>query len=317
MAARIERATYHTSMNHPSRSTKPAIVRVGLVQSACTDDREHNVAQALAGIAEAAAGGADIVCLQELFAGEYPCQAEDHAKFTEAERVPGPLTQRLREAARQHGVAIVGSVFERRADGLFHNTAVVIDRDGEQVGTYRKMHIPDDPHYYEKFYFAPGDTGFMAVPTAIGPQEAKPRTLQVGPLVCWDQWYPEAARLTAMAGAEAIFYPTAIGWLDGEESLHRAQYESWDTMLRSHAIANGVFVVAVNRTGREGPLRFWGASVVYAPSGEPLVRAGHDTPETVVVECDLARIEWSRTRWPFFRDRRIDAYGGLLDRWGR
>jgi N-carbamoylputrescine amidase len=307
------RAPYHTGMPRSATSTKPTVVRIGVVQSACTGDRESNVAP---GIAEAAAGGADIVCLQELFAGEYPCQAEDHGKFAEAERVPGPLTQRLREGARQHGVAIVGSVFERRADGLFHNTSIVIDRDGEQVGTYRKMHIPDDPHYYEKFYFAPGDTGFMAVPTTIGPREAQPRTLHVGPLVCWDQWYPEAARLTAMAGAQVLFYPTAIGWLDGEESLHREQYESWDTMLRSHAIANGVFVVAVNRTGREGHLRFWGASVAYAPNGEPLVRAGHDAPETLVFECDLDRIEWSRTRWPFFRDRRIDAYGGLLDRWG-
>jgi N-carbamoylputrescine amidase len=172
---------------------------------------------------------------------------------------------------------------------------------------YRKMHIPDDPHYYEKFYFAPGDTGFMSVPTS---------RLAVGPLVCWDQWYPEAARLTALAGAQAIFYPTAIGWLDGEEQLHREQYESWDTMLRSHAIANGVFVVAVNRTGHEGPLRFWGASVVYAPNGDCLLKAAHDEPLTAVVDCDLDRIEWSRTRWPFFRDRRIDAYADLLKRWG-
>jgi N-carbamoylputrescine amidase len=201
----------------------------------------------------------------------------------------------------------VGSVFERRSHGLFHNTAVIFEADGSVAGIYRKMHIPDDPHYYEKFYFAPGDTGFMSVPTS---------RLQVGPLVCWDQWYPEAARLTAMAGAEVLFYPTAIGWLDGEESVHREQYESWDTMLRSHAIANGVFVVAVNRTGREGPLRFWGASVVYAPNGEVIVKAGHDAPETLVVECDLGRIEWSRTRWPFFRDRRIDFYGDLQNRWG-
>ena len=283
------------------------VVRIGLVQSACTPSREHNVAQALAGIAEAAAGGAEVVCLQELFAGEYPCQAEDHDRFQEAEAVPGPLTELLAAAARKHGVVLVGSVFERRSAGLFHNTAVIFDRDGSTAGVYRKMHIPDDPHYYEKFYFAPGDTGFMSVPTS---------RLNVGPLVCWDQWYPEAARLTAMAGAEVLFYPTAIGWLDGEEKLHHEQYESWGTMLKSHAIANGVFVVAVNRTGREGLLRFWGASVVYAPNGQRLVRAGHDTPETIVVECDLDRIEWSRTRWPFFRDRRIDAYGGLVARWG-
>ncbi len=288
-------------------SVRGNVVRIGLVQSACTGSREDNVARAVAGIAAAAAAGAEVVCLQELFAGEYPCQSEDHARFAEAEGVPGPLTGRLAEAAREFGVVLVGSVFERRTAGLFHNTAVIFEADGSTVGVYRKMHIPDDPHYYEKFYFAPGDTGFMSVPTS---------RLAVGPLVCWDQWYPEAARLTALAGAQAIFYPTAIGWLDGEESLHRAQYEAWDTMLRSHAIANGVFVVAVNRTGREGPLRFWGASVVYAPDGAVLLKAGHDAPETLVCECDLDRIEWSRTRWPFFRDRRIDAYGQLLSRWG-
>ena len=282
-------------------------VRIGLVQSACTPSRDHNIGQALAGIAEAALGGAEVVCLQELFAGEYPCQAEDHGKFEVAESVPGPLTDLLAAAARQHGVVLVGSVFERRTAGLFHNTAVVFDTDGSTAGVYRKMHIPDDPHYYEKFYFAPGDTGFMTVPTS---------RLQVGPLICWDPWYPEAARLTAMAGSEVLFYPTAIGWLDGEETLHREQYEAWDTMLRSHAIANGVFVVAVNRAGREGSLRFWGASVVYAPNGEQLSKAGHDAAETIVVECDLSRIEWSRTRWPFFRDRRIDSYGNLLHRWG-
>ena len=288
-------------------ATERRVVRVGLVQSACTSDREANIAQALAGVAVAKAQGAEVVCLQELFAGEYPCQSEDHDTFAEAEAVPGPLTDRLAAAAHEHAVVIVRSVFERRSLGLFHNTAVVFEADGSVAGIYRKMHIPDDPHYYEKFYFAPGDTGFMSVPTS---------RLQVGPLVCWDQWYPEAARLTAMAGAEVLFYPTAIGWLDGEEALHREQYESWDTMLRSHAIANGVFVVAVNRTGREGPLRFWGASVVYAPNGEAIVRTGHDAPETLVVECDLGRIEWSRTRWPFFRDRRIDFYGDLLKRWG-
>jgi N-carbamoylputrescine amidase len=282
-------------------------IRLGIIQSACTADREANIGQALAGVAAAREAGADVVCLQELFAGEYPCQAEQHDRFAEAEAVPGPLTDRLAAAAREHDVVLVGSVFERRTAGLFHNTAGVCDRDGSLAGVYRKMHIPDDPHYYEKFYFAPGDTGFMTVPTS---------RLAVGPLVCWDQWYPEAARLTAMGGAEVLFYPTAIGWLDGEESLHREQYESWDTMLRSHAIANGVFVAAVNRTGREGPLRFWGASVVYAPNGERLALAPHDAADLLLCDCDLGRIEWSRTRWPFFRDRRIDAYQGLLDRWG-
>ena len=283
------------------------VVRVGLVQTACTPDRETNVTRALAGIADAAGQGAGVVCLQELFAGQYPCQAEEHGKFAEAEIVPGPLTDRVAAAAAEHGVVVVASVFERRTAGLFHNTCVVFDRDGSQAGLYRKMHIPDDPHYYEKFYFAPGDTGFMSIRTS---------RLDVGPLVCWDQWYPEAARLTAMAGAQVLFYPTAIGWLDGEEEVHRAQYESWDTMLRSHAIANGVFVVAVNRRGYEGPLNFWGASVAYAPDGSTLAKLPHDDSATVVVECDLSRIEWSRTRWPFFRDRRIDAYGGLVRRFG-
>lgn len=297
-----------TSAAASSQTSARRVIRIGLVQSACTADREANVGQALTGIAQAAKAGADVVCLQELFAGEYPCQEEDHARFADAEAMPGPLTARLSAAAREHRVVLIGSGFERRAHGLFHNTAVVFETDGAIAGTYRKMHIPDDPHYYEKFFFTPGDTGFVSVPTG---------KLAVGPLVCWDQWYPEAARLTAMAGAETLFYPTAIGWMDGEEELHAAQYESWDTMLRSHAIANGLFVVAVNRTGREGALRFWGASVVYAPDGELLVRGSHDTPEVLVAECDLARIEWSRTRWPFFRDRRIDAYDGLTSRWGQ
>jgi len=296
-------------LGSPDRPALPATrtVRVGLVQSACTPSREQNIAQALAGIACAAEGGAEVVCVQELFAGEYPCQSEDHAKFSQAQQVPGPLTDLVAAAAEQYEVVIVASFFERRTPGLFHNTALVFESDGSIVGTYRKMHIPDDPHYYEKFYFAPGDTGFVSVPTS---------RLRVGPLVCWDQWYPEAARLTAMAGAEVLFYPTAIGSLDGEESLHRQQFEAWDTMLRSHAVANGLFVVAVNRTGREGALNFWGSSVVYAPSGELLARASHDQPQTLVVECDLGRIEWSRTRWPFFRDRRIESYGNLLKRWG-
>ena len=282
-------------------------VRIGLVQSACTAVRESNITQALSGIAETAAQGASVVCLQEVFAGEYPCQVEDHQRFAEAEQMPGPLTDRLSAAAREHDIVVVASVFERRAPGLFHNTAVIFDADGSCVGTYRKMHIPDDPHYYEKFYFAPGDSGFLSVSTS---------RVALGPLICWDQWYPEAARLTALAGAEVLVYPTAIGWLDGEERWHAEQYAAWDTMLRSHAIANGVFVVAVNRTGREGQLRFWGASVIYAPNGQRLAMASHDEPATLVAECDLNRIEWSRTRWPFFRDRRIDAYGGLLERWG-
>ena len=287
-------------------SASNAIVQVGLVQGACSADPAENLGRTLAAVERAAGQGAQIICTQELFRSQYFCQTEDHKHFQLAEPIPGPSTEAFQALARRMQVVVVASLFEKRAAGLYHNTAVVIDADGSLLGSYRKMHIPDDPHYYEKFYFAPGDTGFMTVPTS---------RLQVGPLICWDQWYPEAARLTAMAGAEVLFYPTAIGWLDGEEHLHREQYESWDTMLRSHAIANGVFVVAVNRTGREGDLRFWGASVVYAPNGETLMKAGHDAAETIVVECDLDRIEWSRTRWPFFRDRRIDAYGDITRRY--
>ncbi|NQW47188.1 MAG: carbon-nitrogen hydrolase [Planctomycetes bacterium] len=280
---------------------------IALIQMRMRADPADNLARATARVEAAARAGARVVCLPELFRSPYFCQQEDATLFELAEPVPGPTTESLSATAQRLGVVVIAPVFERRAAGVYHNSAAVLDADGRLAGLYRKMHIPDDPHYYEKFYFAPGDTGFMTVPTS---------RLQVGPLICWDQWYPEAARLTAMAGAEVLFYPTAIGWLDGEETLHREQYEAWDTMLRSHAIANGVFVVAVNRAGREGSLRFWGASVVYAPNGERLSKAGHDAAETIVVECDLSRIEWSRTRWPFFRDRRIDSYGNLLHRWG-
>ena len=202
---------------------------------------------------------------------------------------------------------IVGSVFERRAAGLYHNTAIVFDADGSNVGTYRKMHIPDDPSYYEKFYFAPGDLGFQSVPTRFGP---------IGPLVCWDQWYPEAARLVALAGAQMLFYPTAIGWLQAEKAEFGAsQHAAWETMMRSHAIANGVFVAATNRTGVEDGIEFWGASFVCDPNGNILARAAHDAEETLLVECDLSQIDFVRTHWPFLRDRRIDAYGGLLKRY--
>jgi N-carbamoylputrescine amidase len=265
------------------------------------------VAKALARIGEAAAAGAHVVCLQELFAGPYPCQSEDHRRFDDAEPIPGPTSQALSEAARRHEVAIVGSLFERRAPGLYHNTAVVFDADGRLAGMYRKMHIPDDPLYYEKFYFTPGDLGFRAFETRFG---------TLGACVCWDQWYPEAARLTALCGARIIFYPTAIGWLAEEKAEFGAsQHSAWETMMRSHAIANGVFVAAVNRTGREGQLEFWGASFVADPNGNVLARASHDKEETLLVECNLERIDSVRTHWPFLRDRRIDAYGDLLKRY--
>jgi N-carbamoylputrescine amidase len=296
-----------TPMNSSNASAEPAAVVVALVQMTGHASKDKNVDKALARIGEAAAAGANVVCLQELFAGQYPCQSEDHSRFDQAEPIPGPTSDKLAEAARRHGVVVVGSLFERRAPGLYHNTAVVFDADGTLAGTYRKMHIPDDPLYYEKFYFTPGDLGFRAFDTRYG---------RLGVCVCWDQWYPEAARLTALAGARMIFYPTAIGWLpDEKQEYGESQHSAWETMMRSHAIANGVFVAAANRTGREGQLEFWGASFVADPNGNVLARASHDKEETLLVECNLDRIDFVRTHWPFLRDRRIDAYGDLVKRY--
>jgi N-carbamoylputrescine amidase len=290
----------------PQAATSGA-VNVALVQMRCTASKAENVAKALARIAEAAERGANVVCLQELFAGQYPCQSEDHTKFDEAEPIPGPTSDALAAAAAKHKLVIVGSLFERRAPGLYHNTAVVYDADGRTAGLYRKMHIPDDPLYYEKFYFTPGDLGFQSFDTRSG---------KVGVCVCWDQWYPEAARLTALAGAELLFYPTAIGWLPKEKEVYGAsQHSAWETMMRSHAIANGLFVAAANRTGREGQLEFWGASFVADTSGNVLARASHDQEEVLLVPCDLGKIDVVRTHWPFLRDRRIDAYADLSRRW--
>jgi N-carbamoylputrescine amidase len=281
-------------------------VTVALIQMSCSPSKEANVAKALARIADATKEGANIVCLQELFAGPYPCQSEDHARFEAAEPIPGPTSEALAAAARRHGVAIVGSIFERRAAGVYHNTAVVFDADGTALGLYRKMHIPDDPLYYEKFYFTPGDLGFKSFATRFG---------RVGVCVCWDQWFPEAARLTALSGAEILFYPTAIGWHPAEkEQLGASQHVAWETMMRSHAIANGLFVGAPNRVGVEGGLQFWGSSFVSDPYGNVLARASHDAEETLLVECDLSQIDVVRTHWPFLRDRRIDAYGPISQR---
>jgi len=279
---------------------------VGLIQMRCTASKEQNVQKALDLLAEAARQGAQILCLPELFHGLYPCQTEDHLRFAEAEPTPGPTTDRLAEAARQWGVVIVGSIFERRAPGLYHNTAVVLDADGRLAGLYRKMHIPDDPRYYEKFYFTPGDLGFRSFPTRFG---------RVGVCVCWDQWFPEAARLTALTGAEILFYPTAIGWLVEEKAEFGAvQHSAWETMIRSHAIANGLFAAAVNRTGLEEGIEFWGASFVADPIGQVLARAAHDREEILLADCDLDQIDVVRTHWPFLRDRRIDAYADLQRR---
>ena len=282
-------------------------LRVGLVQMRCVpDDPGANLARAIGGIEDAAARGAELVCLQELFRTPYFCQSEEQGRFDLAEPVPGPTTEALAKVAAARGVVIVGSVFEKRAEGLYHNTAVVLDADGQQAGIYRKMHIPDDPLYYEKFYFAPGDLGFLSIPT---------RVARVGTLVCWDQWYPEAARLTALAGAQLLVYPTAIGWETGvRPEWEAAEHDAWETAQRAHAIANGVFVVAVNRVGTEERLTFWGQSFVADPFGRILARASASEEETLVVDCDLSLIEECRRGWPFLRDRRIDAYGDLLKR---
>ncbi len=282
-------------------------VSVALVQMTCTEAKEPNVEKALAQITEAAGRGANIVCLQELFTGHYFCQTEDHRHFASAEPIPGPTSQALAAAAKKHGVVVVGSLFERRAPGLYHNTAVVLDADGSQVGVYRKMHIPDDPLYYEKFYFTPGDLGFQSFATKFG---------KVGVCVCWDQWYPEAARLTALTGAEILFYPTAIGWLpDEREEFGASQHNAWETMMRSHAIANGVFVAAPNRVGREGALQFWGGSFISDPNGNLVAKGKHEGEEIVMAQCDLGLIDVVRTHWPFLRDRRIDAYGEITKRY--
>lgn len=275
-----------------------------------TDDKRANVDKAARGIVEARAGGADIVCLQELFASPYFCQTEDAAAFELAEPLDGPTVTAIAAVARAEKVTVMTSIFERRAAGVYHNTLVVLGPEGERLGVYRKMHIPDDPQYLEKFYFTPGDLGFQSIKT--------PR-LEVGPLVCWDQWYPEAARLTALRGAEVLFYPTAIGWLPEEKAEHGvAQRDAWQTIQRAHAIANGVFVVAVNRVGQEGDpekgIEFWGHSFVCDPFGRVIAQAGAGE-EVLVAECDLSLLEETRQIWPFLRDRRIDAYVGLDKRW--
>ena len=281
-------------------------VTVGLVQMRCGPKPEANLRKAIARIGEAAKKGAQIVCLQELFRSQYFCQTEDIELFGLAETIPGPATESLRRAARQRKVVLIASLFEKRAAGVYHNTAVIIDADGQIAGKYRKMHIPDDPLYYEKFYFTPGDLGFNTHDTAVG---------KVGALVCWDQWFPEAARLTALSGAQFLFYPTAIGWLpDEKEEMNQAQHAAWETMQRAHAIANGVYVVAVNRVGHEGKLDFWGQSFVADPFGRIVAKASADKEEVLVVTCDLDKIEETRQNWPFLRDRRIDAYGDLSQR---
>ncbi len=292
------------------------VLSVGLVQHACTEDYQQNLAASEQGIRQACAGGARLVLLPELHSSVYFCQTEDQARFEQAEPIPGPTTERLARIARELEVVIVASVFERRAAGLYHNTAVVLERDGQIAGRYRKMHIPDDPGYYEKFYFTPGDQGFVPVETSVG---------SLGVLVCWDQWYPEGARLMALAGAEILLYPTAIGWDPRDPAPERErQRESWITIQRAHAIANGLSVLVCNRTGHEPDpadhtpgIEFWGSSFIAGPQGEMLAQAPPDSPAVTVADIDLGRTESVRRAWPFLRDRRIDAYGDLTRRYAK
>jgi len=295
----------------------PDKFRVGLIQMSATSDPEQNLQRAIDRVRQAAAQGAQIVCLPELFQTQYFCQREDHALFDLAEPIPGPSSARLSEVAKQLGIVLVASLFEKRAAGVYHNTAVIFDTDGAVRGLYRKMHIPDDPLYYEKFYFTPGDLGFRAFDTGVG---------RVGTLVCWDQWYPEGARLTALQGAHVLFYPTAIGWHPAEKAeFGEVQHDAWRTIQRSHAIANGVYVAVVNRVGFEtgdirgksapgAGLEFWGGSFLCDPFGRVIAEASHDTEEILLGEVDLRALEDIRRNWPFLRDRRIDSYAGITSR---
>ncbi|WP_114751610.1 carbon-nitrogen hydrolase [Pleomorphovibrio marinus] len=285
---------------------KNRTINVGLVQHACSKDPEENLLKAQEGIREAAQQGAQIICLQELFRSLYFCDVEDHDNFLLAEKIPGPTTEVLCELGKELDVVIIASLFEKRAEGLYHNTTAVIDADGSYLGKYRKMHIPDDPGYYEKFYFTPGDTGYKTFKTKFG---------QIGVLICWDQWYPEAARITAMMGAEMLFYPTAIGWhKDQDSATNDEQYQAWQTIQRSHSVANGIPVISVNRVGIEGEMKFWGGSFVTNAFGKLLCQADYEKEEVKVVPIDLAQSDRYRTHWPFLRDRRIDSYSPILKR---
>jgi N-carbamoylputrescine amidase len=290
--------------------TAKRIVNIGLVQLRCTDDPDENTRRAVAGVREAAAQGAQVICLPELFRSLYFCQSEEHVNFGLAEPIPGPSTETFGALARELGVVVVASLFEKRAEGLYHNTTAVLDADGSYLGKYRKMHIPDDPLFYEKFYFTPGDLGFKVFPTRFG---------RLGVLICWDQWYPEGARLTALRGADILFYPTAIGWHPSEKAEHgAAQHQSWELIQRSHGVANGCYVVSVNRTGHEGDpeggIEFWGQSFISDTQGTILAKAPVDEPAVLVQPIDLGKLDVQRTHWPFLRDRRIDAYGEITKR---
>ncbi|HEY6952636.1 MAG TPA: carbon-nitrogen hydrolase [Bacteroidota bacterium] len=288
-------------------------IPIGLIQMACSSDAEENLDKALGLIAKAAKGGAKIICLPELFRSQYFCQREDASLFDLAEPIPGPTTKAIARTAKKFRVAVITPVFEKRGAGIYHNSAAVIDADGSVVGLYRKMHIPDDPGYYEKYYFTPGDLGFQAFDTRYG---------RIAPLICWDQWYPEGARLSSLLGASVLFYPTAIGWHPHEKDQHgAAQRDAWKTVQRGHAIANGVYVAAVNRIGLEKPSReaagieFWGSSFIADPQGVIIAEASGDKEEVLIANIDFAHLEDIRRNWPFLRDRRIDAYGGITGRY--
>jgi len=283
-------------------------IKIGMVQMSCTAGKDENLQKAIGKIKKASEEGAKIICLQELFCTRYFCDEENYENFKLAEAVPGPSTELLCKTAKEEGVVVIASLFEKRAQGIYHNTAAVLDADGNYLGKYRKMHIPDDPAYFEKFYFTPGDLGYKVFKTKFA---------NIGVLVCWDQWYPEAARITALMGAEILFYPTAIGWAASQdEATNTEQYNAWQTIQRSHAVANGLHVVSVNRVGIEqnGAMKFWGGSFISNPFGTILVQAPHDKEEVIVHEIDTATTDSYRTHWPFLRDRRIDSYQPITNR---
>jgi N-carbamoylputrescine amidase len=285
-----------------------SLVKVGIIQMSCVKDKPANLQKAIGKIREAVAKGAQIVCLQELFTSLYFCDVEDYANFLLAESIPGPTTEILQELAKENKIVIIASLFEKRTQGIYHNTTAVIDADGKYMGKYRKMHIPDDPAFYEKFYFTPGDLGYKVFETAYA---------KIGILICWDQWYPEAARITSLMGAEILFYPTAIGWSTSQDMpTNEEQYHAWQTIQKSHAVANGVHVVSVNRVGfeQDGAMKFWGGSFIANPFGRVLYQASHDQEEVVVQEVDTGKTDSYRTHWPFLRDRRIDSYQPITKR---
>ncbi len=301
------RTTAKTGKKNGAAGAGKGVVKLGLIQHACGPDAQKNLRTAEKLIRQAARDGATVIATQELFTGTYFCQIEDAERFKLAETIPGPTTDRLGKLAAELGIHLTASLFERRAQGIFHNTSVMIAPTGKIIGKYRKMHIPDDPRFHEKFYFTPGDLGWQA-------QELPGVT--TGMLVCWDQWYPEAARLTALRGAQILFYPTAIGWWPGETAQDKVdQKQAWQTIQRSHAIANGVFVAAINRVGLEEDIQFWGSSFVCDPAGQVIAEASAQGQEVLLAECDLSRIDYIRQGWPFFRDRRIDAYGDITRRY--